>query len=102
LNITGHDAVALGGGHYDGNRDPFSYDDYGYNQKEVRAGQVIFFITELGQGKGIFEYYARATVAGTFTALPAELNAMYDATVWGRSASEIFQINNSPEPGRQE
>jgi len=98
LNITGHDVAAIERSYYDEKWDPFFYDDYGYNQKEIWTDRVIFFKTELSQGKGVFDYYARAMVAGRFTALPAELSAMYDEAVWGRSASEILVIRSSLEP----
>jgi uncharacterized protein YfaS (alpha-2-macroglobulin family) len=98
LNISGHDVAASEQSYNDFNWDPFFYDDYGYNQKEIRAGQVIFFVTELGQGYRAFDYYARATVAGRFVALPAELSAMYDQTVWGRSASEVFEVGLRESP----
>ena len=40
----------------------------------------------------LFTYYARAFVAGAFTALPAEAYAMYDLEEWGRSASDRVEI----------
>jgi uncharacterized protein YfaS (alpha-2-macroglobulin family) len=97
LNTTSHDVSAAeqaNTGYYDW--DPFRYDDYGYNNKEIRAGRVSFFITELSKGRHTFEYYARATVPGDFTALPTEIAGMYDTTVWGRSASSQFAVNEHP------
>ncbi len=43
-----------------------------------------------------YTYLARATQAGSFTAMPAEVYAMYDTAVWGRSASNQIVIK-SPE-----
>jgi uncharacterized protein YfaS (alpha-2-macroglobulin family) len=97
LNTTSHDVSAAERadyGYYDWN--PFHYDDLGYNNKEIRGDRVSFFITELSQGRYVFEYYARATVPGTFTALSAEIAGMYDTTVWGRSASSQFAVNEQP------
>lgn len=93
LNITGHDVAAIERSYHDYEWDPFFYDDYGYNNKEIRADRVIFFVTESGPGKRTFKYTARAKVAGQFTVLPAELSAMYDETIWGRSASQVFVID---------
>jgi uncharacterized protein YfaS (alpha-2-macroglobulin family) len=60
---------------------------YGYNNKEVWGDRVSFFITEVDAGKHVYMYLARATRSGTFVAMPAEAWAMYDLSVWGRSAS---------------
>jgi alpha-2-macroglobulin len=64
----------------------------GYNYKEVRADRVSFFITEMAAGRHTLTYMARATHAGTFSALPAEAWAMYDLAVWGRSASAVLSV----------
>ena len=64
----------------------------GCNYKEVRADRVSFFITEMATGRHTLTYMARATHAGTFTALPAEAWAMYDLAVWGRSASAALSV----------
>lgn len=63
----------------------YYWSDYGYNYKEIRDAQVTFFITNFEKGFHRFEYYARATSTGKFTALPAKAYAMYDAHAWGRS-----------------
>ena len=73
--------------------DIFFWQDYGYNYKEIRGDRVSFFITEMGKGIKVFKYYARATMSGDFTALPAEAYAMYDEAVWGRSASNRMTIS---------
>lgn len=72
---------------------PFYWQDYGYNYKEIRGDRVVFFITSFQKGTHTFRYYARATTPGQFTALPAQVYAMYDANLWGRSESVGFQIN---------
>lgn len=64
----------------------------GYNHKEVRGDQVSFFITDMTAGSHTFTYYARATHVGEFIAMPAEVYAMYDLSVWGRSASRPLLI----------
>ncbi len=82
LNTASHEGQI-----YDYSEDYSHWQDYGYNNKEVHGDRVSFFITELSAGRRTFTYYARATRAGSFVALPAEAYAMYDLTVWGRSAS---------------
>jgi alpha-2-macroglobulin len=85
LNTTSHEASAEGNPHY-------YWQEYGYNNKEVRGDRVDFFITEMGKGPRMFTYLARATHAGQYVAMPVEVSAMYDATVWGRSASATFVV----------
>jgi uncharacterized protein YfaS (alpha-2-macroglobulin family) len=88
LNTSSHEATEMG--------EPITYwQEYGYNNKEVHGDRVSFFITELAKGNHTFTYLARATHAGEFVALPAEASAMYDLTVWGRSASDLFRIRGS-------
>ncbi|HNT77599.1 MAG TPA: Ig-like domain-containing protein [Anaerolineae bacterium] len=71
----------------------YYWQKYGYNQKEVWGDRVSFFITELPAGTRTFTYYARATHAGTFVALPVEVSAMYDLSVWGRSGSQVMVVS---------
>lgn len=91
LNITSHEASA-----YEEPR--YYWQEYGYNNKEVHGDRVSFFITELSAGHHTFTYFARATHIGEFVAMPAEVSAMYDLTVWGRSASSVFTIGREPPP----
>jgi hypothetical protein len=85
LNTTSHVGSTL--------EEPrYYWEDYGYNHKEVYGDRVTFFITELAQGALTYTYVARATHAGEFVALPAEVSAMYDLTTWGRSASAGLAI----------
>ncbi len=86
LNTTSHVAQARA-------EPVFYWREYGYNHKEVRDDRVTFFITEMPAGTYTYTYYARATHAGTFAALPVEVSAMYDATRWGRSASQQVIIS---------
>jgi alpha-2-macroglobulin len=73
----------------------FYWQEYGYNNKEVRADRVSFFISELPAGEYTYSYLARATHSGIFVALPAELSAMYDPSLWGRSATQVWRLQNS-------
>jgi uncharacterized protein YfaS (alpha-2-macroglobulin family) len=75
------------------NYSQFYWEDYGYNYKEIRGDRVVFFITHPESGKHTFTYYARATTPGEFLALPVQVYAMYDLTLWGRSASAKIGIS---------
>jgi hypothetical protein len=74
--------------------DPLRYfwQDYGYNYKEIRGDRVGFFITDMKSGVTKLSYLARATISGTFTALPAEVSAMYDPLLWGRSSNNVIVV----------
>jgi uncharacterized protein YfaS (alpha-2-macroglobulin family) len=84
LNSTTQDTLYYD---YDYYEERFFWQDYGYNYKEIRGDRVSFFVTEISQGPKTFKYLARATMSGSFTALPAEAYAMYDEQMWGRSSS---------------
>jgi uncharacterized protein YfaS (alpha-2-macroglobulin family) len=68
------------------------FGQYPYCRKDVRDGAVALFFTELTPGTHTVTYLARATVAGTFHALPAEAYPMYQPEVWGRSAGDVVVI----------
>lgn len=84
LNTTSHDALA--------GEERFYWQEYGYNNKEVWGDRAIFFITETGTTWRA-TYLARAVRPGQFIAMPAQASGMYDATVWGRSSSQVFTIS---------
>ena len=93
LNTTSHESSAYHYCYAYECYDPvYRWQEYGYNSKEVRGDRVSFFITQLSAGRHTFTYYARATRAGTFVAMPVEVSAMYDLTVWGRSSSSVLVI----------
>jgi len=75
----------------------YYWEELGYNYKEVRGDRVSFFVTELVAGSYTYSYLARATHAGEFVALPAEVSAMYDLALWGRSGSNVLEV--VPGPG---
>jgi uncharacterized protein YfaS (alpha-2-macroglobulin family) len=89
LNTTSFTAKQ---GYYEEGED-FFYDDYGYNNKEVRDDRVVFFATHLDKGTHTFTYLARTTQSGTFNALPAQVYLMYTPEQWGRSASKTIEIS---------
>ena len=63
-----------------------------YNYKEIHGDRVSFFATELRPGSRVITYMARATMPGTFVAMPAEAYAMYETELWGRSESVVLEI----------
>jgi uncharacterized protein YfaS (alpha-2-macroglobulin family) len=78
-------------GYYE-ERDEFFYQDYGYNNKEIHDDRVVFFVTHLDKGAHTFTYLARATQAGVFNAMPAQVYLMYAPEQWGRSASGSIRV----------
>jgi hypothetical protein len=90
LATTSHDASAYEPHYY--------WEEYHYNMKEVRGDRVTFFITEPYQTTLTFTYLARVTQSGVFIALPAEMYAMYDPSLWGRSASSVLTTESQPQP----
>jgi uncharacterized protein YfaS (alpha-2-macroglobulin family) len=92
LNTTSHEQAASD---YE-QQEAYFWQELGYNNKEVHPERVSFFISELYSGHHIYSYLARATRAGTFAALPAEVYAMYDPSVWGRSASGTLIVEAAP------
>ncbi len=71
----------------------WGWQSLGYNYKEIFGDRVSFFVTEMSKGQRTFTYYARATLPGTFTALPTEVSGMYTPLLWGRSASAQLTIS---------
>jgi uncharacterized protein YfaS (alpha-2-macroglobulin family) len=59
---------------------------------ELRADRVSLFLTHLPAGRTELVYLARATRPGRYTALPAQVEAMYDPASWGRSPSAVFEV----------
>jgi uncharacterized protein YfaS (alpha-2-macroglobulin family) len=102
LNTTSFTARPQG---YYEERDEFFYQDYGYNNKEIHDDRVVFFVTHLGKGTHTFTYLARATQAGVFSSMPAQVYLMYAPEQWGRSASGVITVgeiswSKSSAPGQ--
>jgi hypothetical protein len=91
LNTTSYTARQ---GYYEEGAE-FFYQDYGYNNKEIHDDRVAFFITHLSAGSHTFTYLARATQAGAFNALPAQVYLMYAPDQWGRSASGTIAVGEA-------
>ncbi|MGQ9892724.1 MAG: alpha-2-macroglobulin family protein, partial [Roseiflexus sp.] len=63
-----------------------------FTHTEVRDGRVVLFATDLPKGVYTCTYLARATVPGTYVALPATVYRTYAPDVFGRSAGASFTI----------
>jgi len=59
---------------------------------EFQDAKVVFFTNHLREGIYEYSYLMRATMAGSFRAMPTEVIAMYDPDVWGRSRSAVLRI----------
>ncbi len=94
LNTTSHDSTMedYSSSSY------FNWERYGYNNKEVHRDRVTFFITNFKPGEHTIIYLARVTQTGTYVAMPTEGYAMYDASLWGRSSSDLLTISGPVEP----
>jgi uncharacterized protein YfaS (alpha-2-macroglobulin family) len=92
LNTTSHQSCQIDEFYEDPCQPIFYWSEYGYNYKEVWSDRVSFFVSELKANNYSYIYLARATQPGIFIALPAEVSAMYDPTLWGRSGSDQVSI----------
>jgi hypothetical protein len=54
---------------------------------------VTFFVTRLWPGRHTYTYLMRATTAGEFGVLPAQVYPMYAEEMWGRSASQRVRVS---------
>jgi uncharacterized protein YfaS (alpha-2-macroglobulin family) len=70
----------------------FTWEQYGYNRKDVRDERVTFFVTHLEPGRRTLTYLMRATSSGTFRALPVQVYPMYEPEVWSRSQGTLCQV----------
>jgi uncharacterized protein YfaS (alpha-2-macroglobulin family) len=70
----------------------FSWEEHGYNRKQVRDESVTFFVDQLAPGQHTYTYLMRATSAGSFTAMPTQVYPMYEPEVWSRSESIRLQV----------
>jgi len=61
---------------------------------ERREKKVALFIQRLEAGKHIYRYLVRATVPGRFQSMPALVYPVYEPNLWGRSASELLQVES--------
>ena len=75
-------------GEYDGEESGGNDNALAVEHMNIRDDRIEVFGTLRAKGTGKVEYTVRATTAGTFSAPPAEAQAMYDPTIWARVGSE--------------
>jgi len=76
---------------YRGGRYGYRY-YYGWTHKDLRDDQVLAFADRMRSGSLTLEYLARATIPGSFQALPAHAEAMYEPDINGRSAALAITV----------
>jgi uncharacterized protein YfaS (alpha-2-macroglobulin family) len=59
---------------------------------DLRDEGAQVFSDFLAKGEHLFEYTARATIPGEFAALPAEVEAMYEPEIRGRTPGSTFKV----------
>jgi uncharacterized protein YfaS (alpha-2-macroglobulin family) len=59
---------------------------------DLRDDGAQVFSDFLAAGEHVFEYTARATIPGEFAALPAEVEAMYEPEIRGRTAGTTLKV----------
>ncbi len=65
---------------------------WSFYHSEQRDDRVLYFADSLPPGLHELSYLARATSLGRFTAAPARAEAMYDPSIWGRSAMARIEV----------
>ncbi len=65
---------------------------YGWTHEEQRDDMVLGFADRMRAGTLTLEYLARATIPGSFMALPARAEAMYEPDINGRTASLAVSV----------
>ena len=63
-----------------------------WDHQELRDDRVQWFADKLSAGSYQMTYQARATIDGTFSAMPATVEAMYQPDVRARTAREIVSV----------
>ena len=63
-----------------------------WGHSEIRDDRIALFADSINNGTYEYTYIMRASVAGTFNALPARAYPMYDPMVLGQSAGSLFTI----------
>jgi uncharacterized protein YfaS (alpha-2-macroglobulin family) len=67
---------------------------YGYNHSEARDDRMVWFVSNIGEGQRTFSYLLRAENPGTFIALPARAELMYQPEISGNSAETTVRIKD--------
>jgi len=65
-----------------------------WTHQDLRDDRVEWFADDVGAGSYELTYQARATIDGTFTAMPATVEAMYQPDVHGRTERTTITVTN--------
>ena len=70
------------------------YSDWNHDWvgQDVRDERVSFYVDELNRGNQVFTYQIRAGAPGVYTAMPAQVFAMYDPTLRSTTQATEFEI----------
>ncbi|MBL9019038.1 MAG: hypothetical protein JNL83_32925 [Myxococcales bacterium] len=63
-----------------------------FDHQELRDDRVQWFADDMRAGSYVLTYQARATIDGTFAAMPATIEAMYSPDVRGRTARTVVTV----------
>jgi uncharacterized protein YfaS (alpha-2-macroglobulin family) len=63
-----------------------------WDHQEMRDDRVLWFADDMRAGTFELEYQARATIDGTFTAMPATIEAMYEPELRARTARAAVTV----------
>jgi alpha-2-macroglobulin len=74
------------------NSDPWGRWDVLWDHQDMHDDRVEWFADVMRSGRYTVTYRARATIAGTFFAAPAHVEAMYAPEVNGRSESTVVTV----------
>jgi uncharacterized protein YfaS (alpha-2-macroglobulin family) len=61
-------------------------------QQNLRDDRIEWFADDISSGNYQFTYHARATIDGTFTAMPATIEAMYQPDLHARTARTVISV----------
>ena len=65
-----------------------------FDHEELRDERAVFYAQRLAAGTYEVRYFLRAAIPGEYRVLPATASEMYFPDVRGRSAGEVFKVND--------
>ena len=76
----------------------FGVSRWSFYHQEIRHDSVRFYSDYLPAGNYHLSYAAQAIATGTFSALPAIAQEMYDPDVYGKTEALSLKVSEKPEP----
>lgn len=67
---------------------------YWYSDRDIRDDRVSFYVDSLPKGKSVLEYEMRASVPGTYCALPPLVESMYQPALSASGVKATVKIND--------